>query len=137
MAKSRCIRVRDKKVKKVRSIPEKEICDALYKFKASYTYESGKISYVEPKTYTPDFIVTKKDGLPMFIEVKGHFRPGDTKKYLALMKYWPNMDFRFIFQNANKKLRKGAKSTYGDWADKHGIKYGHQEIPQEWWDEML
>ena len=137
MARTRCIRVKDKRVKFVRSNPEKEICDALYKWKAEYTYEKVKINYEQPREYTADFVVRKKDDTYMFIEVKGHLRPGDTKKYLDMLNSNPSLDFRFIFQNANKKLRKGAKSNYGDWANRNGIKWADKELPKKWMDEML
>jgi len=50
----------------------------------------------------------------------------------AVKKQWPKMDIRFVFQNANNKLNKRSKTTYAQWADKHGFPWAHKRIPEEW-----
>lgn len=53
---------------------------------------------------------------------------------LEVIKSNPKIKFRLLFQNANTKIRKGSKMTYGDWCDKYGIEWAdfRQGIPKEW-----
>ena len=48
---------------------------------------------------------------------------------------YPDLDIRLVFQNANTKIHKGSKITYGAWAQKHGFKYASSSIPAEWLKE--
>lgn len=81
-----------------------------------WKYENSKIEYTVKKTYIPDF---ECDGV--YVEVKGFFRAGDQAKYLAIRDDLFPYDFVFVFSDPNKKVRKGAKMTMGEWAEKHGI----------------
>jgi hypothetical protein len=49
-----------------------------------------------------------------------------------IKKQHPDLDIRIIFQSAKTKIRKGSKTTYGDFCDKHGITWSEKEIPEEW-----
>jgi hypothetical protein len=44
----------------------------------------------------------------------------------------PDIDIRFLFVNANNKLNKSSKTTYGAWCDKHKILWAEKRIPNEW-----
>ena len=98
-------------------------------------YEDIKISFTQPakqRKYTPDFIL--KNGI--VIETKGRFVAADRMKHLFIKEIWGNKyDIRFVFNNPNAKLYKGAKSTYGQWCDKHGFQYAKGKIPQAWFEE--
>tara|TARA_R110001592_G_scaffold54612_3_gene167029 strand:- start:124 stop:519 length:396 start_codon:yes stop_codon:yes gene_type:complete len=96
----------------------------------SFEYETLKIKWtlLENKTYTPDFILTNG----IIVESKGRFVAADRKKHLKVKEQHPNLDIRFVFSNSRGKLSKGAKSTYGDWCDKHGFTYADKRIPDEW-----
>ena len=87
---------------------------------AGWEYEKTRVKYQVAHTYTPDF--TKDD---LVVEVKGYFRPGDQRKYLAIAKELTDegKQLIFIFSNPNKPVRKGAKLTHGGWCKKHGIEY--------------
>lgn len=137
MAKSRTVKVKDKSIKKVRSKLEQTVANTLYKFKANYTYENIKITFSAPYTTCVDFYVQKKDETYMCIEAKGYFRKGETKKYKYLRLAEPDLDFRFIFEDADKPVRKGAKLNHGQWAEKHGYKWADKEFPKEWLKELL
>ena len=53
-----------------RSGLEDNINETLKKSKKTYGYETEKISYIQPQTkhnYTPDFILTKKDGNKFYL----------------------------------------------------------------------
>lgn len=96
-------------------------------------YETFKIDYVIPESkhkYTPDFILDNG----IIIETKGRFVTSDRKKHLLIKKQHPELDIRFLFQNAKAKLNKGSKTTYADWCEKNGFIYADKFIPKEWFD---
>lgn len=96
----------------------------------SFKYETLKIKWtlLENKTYTPDFILPNG----IIVESKGRFVSDDRKKHLKVREQHPNLDIRFVFSNSRGKLSKGAKSTYGEWCNKHGFIYADKRIPDEW-----
>ena len=71
----------------------------------------------------------------IIIEVKGQFTAADRRKHLAVQKQHPNLDIRFVFEGSKRKLRKGAKSTYGEWCIKYGFRYYDRVIPEDWLKE--
>lgn len=98
------------------------------------SYESFKIPYTIPAsnhTYTPDFQLPNG----IIIETKGRFVASDRKKHLLVKKQHPEMDIRFVFQNAKGKINKGSKTTYADWCNKNGFIYAEKQIPKEWFTE--
>lgn len=108
---------------KYRSKLEQKVAADLGK---KYEYESkdGIISYTLVFDYLPDFYrnVGVKEYL---IEVKGFFRPGDSKKYVGVInacKADPlKKEIIFLFANPYRPVHKGGKLTYADWADKHDV----------------
>jgi hypothetical protein len=98
-----------------------------------FTYEEVKIKWLDSKerTYTPDFELPNG----IIIETKGRFVSSDRRKHKEIKKQYPDKDIRFVFSNSRAKLYKGAKSTYGEWCDKHGFLYSDKVIPDEWIDE--
>ena len=113
-----------------RSGLEERVAKELKEAGVKYEYETQKIKYrvEEDRTYTPDFILPNG----IIVETKGRFMQADRKKHLLIQKQYPDYDIRFVFQNSRSKLYKGAKSTYGDWCDKHGFIYADKSIPKEW-----
>lgn len=97
-------------------------------------YETHKLPYKVEKMckYTPDFMPTSN----IVIETKGYFLPKDRVKHLLLKEQYPEIDFRFVFTNANSKLNKTSKTTYGAWCEKNGFKYAEKTIPKEWIKEI-
>lgn len=97
-----------------------------------YEYEKHKIPYLIPAqehSYTPDFLLPNG----IFIETKGVFDSQDRKKHLFIKEqYGDRYDIRFVFYNANAAIYKGSKTTHASWCDKHGFKWAHKAIPQEW-----
>ena len=45
------------------------------------------------------------------------------------------MDIRCVFTNANSKIKKGSKTSYADWCERHGFLYANKFIPDEWLEE--
>jgi hypothetical protein len=94
-------------------------------------YEQHKVAYAKPATYhtyTPDFRLPNG----IFIETKGRFVLADRQKHILIKQQNPDLDIRFVFQNSRNKIRKGSKTTYADWCNKHGFLFADKDIPAEW-----
>ena len=113
-----------------RSGLEERIAKDLSEAGVKYEYETKKIKYEinEVRTYTPDFILPNG----IIIETKGRFVVADRMKHLMIREQYPHLDLRFVFSNSRNKIRKGSKTTYGDWCTKHGFLYADKRIPDEW-----
>ena len=113
-----------------RSGLEDDIAKDLKDRGVEFEYEKLKVQWqlLENKTYTPDFKLPNG----IIIESKGRFVQADRKKHLIIQDQHPFLDIRFVFSNSKAKLYKGAKSTYGDWCNKHGFLYADKRIPEEW-----
>jgi len=113
-----------------RSGLESTVKKSLHSRKCLAKYECLKIEWEDLayRTYTPDFLLPNG----ILIETKGRFTPVDRLKHLKIKKQHPELDIRFVFSNSRSKLRKGSKTTYGDWCDKHGFLYADQDVPEEW-----
>ena len=123
-----------------RSGLEDNVNDLLKEQNKSFSYESEKISYIQPQTkhnYTPDFVLNKIDGNKMYIETKGRWVKTDRLKFDLIFQQYPDIDIRFVFQNPNAKLYKGSKTTYAQYCDKKGWHWAKKEIPEEWLKECL
>ena len=113
-----------------RSGLEKKVADHLTFLNVKYTYEKIKIEWEDLayRTYTPDFVLDNG----IIIETKGMFTAMDRRKHLSIKKQHPKLDIRFVFENSRRKLRKGAKSTYGEWCERYDFIYYDRIIPEAW-----
>ena len=117
---------------KFRSQYEAFLASFLTSQKQTYAYEAEKLSFTQPeiqRKYTPDFWIADKD---FFIEAKGLFSASDRKKHLWVREANPDIDIRFVFQNAQLPIRKGSRTTCKDWAEKHGFEWAHKVPPLTW-----
>lgn len=99
-------------------------------------YEAKKFEYIIPESkhnYTPDFPLSPH----IVIETKGRWVVEDRQKMLLIKEQYPEIDFRIVFYNANQKIKKGSKTSYAMWCDKHGIKWANKTIPPEWVEEIF
>ena len=105
----------------------------LKQHKVKFLYEKIKIEWedLSYRTYTPDFVLNNG----IIIETKGRFLASDRRKHIAIKKQHPELDIRFVFTNSRTKLRKGAKSSYGEWCLKYGFRYYDRIIPEDWLKE--
>ena len=114
-----------------RSAFELLISEQLTESSIGFGYEDTVIKYTVPERhskYTPDF--TLPNGI--IIEAKGRWTTEDRQKHLLIRKQHPELDIRFVFQSTRTKIRKGSKTTYGDFCDKHGILWAEKNIPESW-----
>ena len=119
-----------------RSGLEDKIIKQLEEYGLDPKYESVKLPYVIPEShhiYTPDFPVCKN----IVIETKGRWVLEDRQKMLLMIEQHPEIEFRMVFYNANQKIKKGSKTMYGMWCDKHNIKWADKTIPEEWIKEIF
>ena len=113
---------------------EHKVADQLTEAKIDYQYEETVIDYIKPETnhtYTIDF--TLPNGI--LVETKGRWVLEDRKKHLLIKQQHPELDIRIVFQNPNGKIRKGSKTTYANFCDKHGIVWAGKTIPTSWYNE--
>lgn len=120
-----------------RSRLEKEVACQLEDAGVEFGYESERLTYTVPSrkaSYTPDFICDNK----IIIEAKGWFRTANERhKMIRIRDCHPELDIRFVFQNANKPIYKGSPTTYSKWAEDNGFKWsGNSTVPDEWIEEL-
>jgi len=120
-----------------RSGLEKTVADQIKKRGLDVKYEdvSSRINFTQPaidRTYTPDFILPNG----IVVETKGRFTLEDRKKHLWIKEqHGSKYDIRFVFSNSKSKIRKGSKTSYGEWCKKNGFQYDDQRIPDQWFKE--
>ena len=113
---------------------EHKVSDQLKENKIKFEYETTVIPYIKPETkhtYTIDF--TLPNGI--LVETKGRWVAEDRKKHLLIKKQHPELDIRIVFMSGKTKIRKGSKTTYGMFCDKHGILWAEKTIPESWFSE--
>ncbi len=118
---------RSKRTSKYKSELEAKIAKSLGK---KFEYESQKIHYVLPKTYSPDFSSTRPDGTVVHIEVKGWFRYEDQQKMRAVKFANPSLDIRMFFPSDGKV--QGSKMKNSEWCIKWGFPFAIGKIPRSW-----
>lgn len=92
-------------------------------------YETETLSYLQPKKYTPDFVITKADK-KVYVEVKGWFRYEDQAKMRAVKLTHPELDIRMFFPNDNRV--QSSKMTNSQWCLKWNFPFAIGTIPKEW-----
>lgn len=98
---------------------------------AKFKYENRIIDFVVPESrhkYIPDFSDTKGNWI---VEAKGKFDINDRKKHRLLREQYPDLKIIIVFQNANQRIRKNSKTTYGQWCTKNDIQWVHRTIPKD------
>lgn len=90
------------------------------------------IPYTIDYRYQPDFRLPNG----ILIETKGHLDVADRRKMIAVKRQRPDLDIRFVFQNARMRLSRKGK-TYGEWATAAGFIWADGSIPIEWWKETI
>jgi hypothetical protein len=89
------------------------------------TYEPMSLTYVQEKSYIPDFVYKK-----YIFEAKGRFRTyAEASKYIAVKNFNPDYELIFIFSDPKKAMpgaqprKDGSKMSHGEWAAKNGFRY--------------
>lgn len=108
---------------------ERSVMTNLVNRGVAFEYETLRLPYVIEHIYNPDL---KLNASGIVVECKGLWEADDRRKILAVRKQHPNMDLRMLFMAADNKISKGSSTTYGDFCDKHGIKWAETRVPEEW-----
>lgn len=98
-------------------------------------YEVSTLPYSVPRLYIPDFTVVRAGKDPLYLEIKGYFRPEDRAKMKAVKKDNPEADIRLVFAS-DGKLSSRSKSRYSDWCARNGFEYAIGNIPKEWFTNV-
>lgn len=117
-----------------RSGLEKAVAASLTGEGIDFGYEVAPIPFLEPaksRRYTPDFWLPSG----IIIETKGRFVTSDRQKMKLIREQYPDLDIRFVFSNANARISKRSRTTYGAWAHTHGFPFAHRMVPKEWLKE--
>ena len=115
-----------------RSGLERHIAEQLEAAGVEVQYEQTRLHWTLPAVvhrYTPDFLLPSTN---IVVEAKGLFTSADRLKMRLVKAQHPELDFRFVFCNANARLYKGSKTTYAQWCQTHGFQYATGLIPPEW-----
>lgn len=96
-----------------------------------FTYETLEVPYILNGTYNPDFILANG----IIIEAKGLLDRDSKRKMAAVKKQHPELDIRFLFMKAGKKVP-GTKQTHGEWATRNGYEWAEGTVPEEWTNEQ-
>lgn len=94
-------------------------------------HEPFFIPYVLRGSYLPDFVLSNG----IIVEAKGYLDAASCRKMKAVKASNPDLDIRFVFQNANGKRNKRAKLKNWEWAEKHGFPWAEGTIPLSWFKE--
>ena len=116
---------------KFRSGLEKSVWGAAQRYCKNMQFEPHYLPYVIKGSYLPDILLPNG----IYIEVKGRLDAGTQRKMRAVKQSNPDLDIRFVFQNANQKVRKGGKLRYWEWAEKYDYPWSEGTIPREWFEE--
>ena len=116
-----------------RSGLEVKLSEFLDELKVKYIYEGIKIEWEDLayRHYTPDFVLPNG----IIIETKGLFTVDDRRKHICIKKQHPKLDIRFVFTSSKRKIKKGSKTSYGDWCEKNKFLYHDRVIPEPWLKE--
>jgi len=122
-----------------RSGLEGKVAASLQARGVAFLYEARVLHYIVPESghrYTPDFIITTASGKVLYIETKGLWELADRKKMKLVVQQHPDKDIRMVFQRPHNAIRKGSKTTYAAWCDKHlAIPWAKGDIPTAWIEE--
>ncbi len=122
-------------VSKFKSKFEQNIASVLRRRKVKFGYEVTTFPFVQPeiqRKYTPDFYFPKTD---IYVESKGKLTIEDRKKLLWVKQAYPDLRIVLLFMRATNPIRKGSKTTYGDWATANGFEWADwaDGIPESWY----
>lgn len=114
-----------------RSKFEESIYEAAMRSRKKLVHEPYFIPYIIKGSYLPDFVMPNG----IIIEAKGYLDAASCRKMKAVKATNPDLDVRFVLQNANGKRNKRAKLKNWEWCERHGFPWSEGTIPLSWWKE--
>jgi Phage endonuclease I len=109
---------------------------------ATVEYEAESFEYIIKHTYTPDLVITFKDGTKMYIEVKGNGRQFDQnvrQKMVAVKQQHPDKDIKIVFYadgkiGGLKKRKRGGYYKQSEWASRNKFDFSIKDPKEEWFN---
>ena len=108
----------------------------------SPTEEERKVmveeAYQRAMMYSPPYVIEHRhEGCSRVIkhvtvEHRNTLLLADRMMHLLIKRHRPELDVRFVFENASQRISKQSKQTYGGWCAKHGIPYAEGNVPEIW-----
>lgn len=122
---------RSKRKGKYKSRLESDFATLCFKHGVGFEYEATRIPYTRLSHYVPDW----KIGPDVYIETKGYLAPSNRANILSFKEQYPGIRILFLFGNADNRLHSKSKTTYAQWAEKHGLEYAdiRKGLPLHWW----
>lgn len=115
-----------------RSFFEDDFASNLSRRRIPFDYESIRLGYTLDCEYLLDFVVHRPDSTVFYVETKGRLTSADRRKMIAVKKAHPDIDLRLVFMNPRNRLDKRSKTTYAQWAERHGFPWAERTVPKEW-----
>ncbi len=96
-----------------------------------FEYEAEKWVYAfKPAKYTPDFKVPGPT-----LECKGKLTRDVRRKLMAIATSNPERKIALIFEKPENKIERGSRTTYAEWAEKHGFLWSAVTPRKEWFQK--
>ena len=108
-----------KKKSRFKSGLEAEFAKKAFSMGIPRDYEPDTFAYQILSHYTPDFRIRRN----FYVETKGYFSPSNRGRLLCFREQHPDITIYLVFQAPNNKLSSKSKTTYAEWAEKHGFKW--------------
>jgi predicted nuclease of restriction endonuclease-like RecB superfamily len=105
--------------KRFKSGLERDFAELLVKHGVSAEYEATRFEFIRVGHYTPDWKVSDS----LYIETKGYFSPRNRGDLLSFREQHPNVEIFLVFSAPNNRLTSKSKTTYAEWADRHGFRW--------------
>lgn len=109
----------NKKRGKYKSGLEARFAELLKKINIQAEYEATRFKFVKVGHYTPDWKISDN----LYIETKGYFSPSNRGNLLSFKEQHPEVEIFLVFSAPHNKLNSKSKTTYAEWADKHGFRW--------------
>lgn len=120
--------------KKFKSIFEADIAKYLDGKNLPINYEPDTFDYIRKATYTPDWKISDT----VYVESKGHLTQANRSNLIAFKQQHPEVEIILLFADSRNKLYRGSKTTYAEWAEKHGFRWADwnkHKFPEKWFTD--
>ena len=98
---------------------EKRFAELLFKHGVKAEYEAKRFEFVRMAHYVPDWKLSDS----LYIETKGYFSPRNRGDLLSFREQHPGVEIFLVFSVPSNRLTSKSKTTYGEWADRHGFRW--------------
>lgn len=95
-------------------------------------YEPDRLEFITKSHYVPDWKIAENT----YIETKGYLSSSNRSRLIDFKKQYPHITVCLVFQASQNKIYKNSKTTYAQWAERHGFEWSDIKdgVKPEWWD---